>query len=349
MAIDREIRIDWCRRGGRLALLAGSLALAACAPDDGYHRHVGETMGTEYAVTWAGGARCTADVWHLMEAELLSVNAQMSTWLPGSELSRFNRGPADRWVPVSEQLAAVVAAALELSRLSGGAFDVTVGPLVNLWGFGPAERVGLPTPAEIERAQARVGYGLLEVRLSPPALRKRIPDLYVDLSAIAKGHGVDRLASVLDSRGCRDYLVDIGGEIRVGGMSPAGAAWKVGVETPEPHGRDLVQPVLVVSDQAVATSGEYRNYRLVGDTRTSHTIDPRTGRPVVHDMASVTVVAASAILADGLATAINVLGPVNGLKWAEERQIAALALIRTDDGYKHRYTDSLGYQWRGQG
>ena len=298
-------------------------------------------MGTRYAVSWSGGEQCTRDLAQLVEAELHSVNAQMSTWLPDSELSRFNRGPAGQWVSVSADLAAVVDVALHLSRLSDGAFDVTVGPLVNLWGFGAEERSDLPTAAAIEQAAARVGHAMLEVRLSPPGLRKRIPDLHVDLSAIAKGHAVDRLAELLESHGCGNYLVDIGGELRVRGANPEGTSWRVGVETPESGKQVSVQHLLTLSDDAVATSGDYRNFRQVGETRLSHTIDPRSGWPVVHAMASVTVVADNATLADGLATLIYVLGPGDGLQWAAARQVAALALVRSDGGYDHRYTDSM--------
>ncbi len=327
----------WWRR----LLLAGSVALAACAPAEEFNRAAGRTMGTEYLATWSGGTQCTAALSQPLAAELQSVNRQMSTYLPDSELMRFNRGPAHRWTPVSQELAGVVTLALELSRLSGGAFDVTVGPLVNLWGFGAEQRGGLPTAGEVERARHRVGHGLLEVRRAPSALRKRRADLYVDLSAIAKGHGVDRLAGVLEKHGCGNYLVDIGGEVRVRGLSPAGGRWRIGIETPEAGGAGGVERVLLLSEGAVATSGDYRNFRLVEGTRLGHTIDPRTGRPVAHGMASVTVVADSAALADGLATLINVLGPDDGLQFANDRRLAALALIRRQGVLEQRYTDAM--------
>ena len=327
------------RQHRRLLLLAIAV-LAACAPPADFHRAEGATMGTRYRALWSGGAGCDATLSTVLEAELHRVEAQMSTWLPDSELSRFNAAPAGGWVPVSAPLAEVVALALELARRSGGAFDVTVGPLVNLWGFGPERRTAAPTASEIQRAGARVGSALLDLRRSPPAMRKRVDGLTLDLSAIAKGHAVDRLAALLVERGCSDYLVDIGGDLRVLGANADGAAWRIGVESPEARGSGVEQ-VLALSDGALATSGDYRNVRTIGGRRFGHTIDPRTGRPVDHQLASVTVWAESAALADALATAINVLGPDDGLVFAEQHAIAAMALVYRERGYERRYTGRM--------
>ncbi|MFU8817329.1 MAG: FAD:protein FMN transferase, partial [Pseudomonadales bacterium] len=190
-----------------LVVLAFAAVLAGCGDGADYRRYSGSTMGTYYEVT----ARCPLDVSADIEEELLQVNAEMSTYLPDSALSRFNRAPIGEWFAVPETLVEVVAAAETLSRESAGAFDVTVGPLVNLWGFGPPKVDRPPTAAEVEDALARVGYTHLEVRWQPPALRKQA-DLYVDLSGIAKGHGVDRVVSRLRQQGCESMLVDIGGD-----------------------------------------------------------------------------------------------------------------------------------------
>ena len=326
-----------CGRGLRLAAIVALALIAACGPAREYHRIAGETMGTEYAVTLSGGSACTAEVSNQIEMELRAVNAQMSTWRPDSEISRFNAAPAGKWMPVSAELAGLVALAQELARESGGAFDVTVSPLVDLWGFGVRARSGLPAAEEIADAATRVGFRYLEARPSPPALRKERAGLEVDLSAIAKGHGVDRLAALLDGRGCTDYLVEIGGEVRVRGMNPLGAAWRIAVDVPG----SSAGPVLRLTEGALATSGDYRNFRTVGDTRYSHTIDPRTGRPVAHEMMSVTVMADTAALADGLATLINVLGPADGLAFARRRGIAALALVRHEGKLDRRYTEAM--------
>ncbi len=322
----------------RLIALAALSALPGCGPDMAFFRLAGTTMGTAYAVDAAGGRDCSPALSHLVEAELKSVDAQMSTWRTDSELSRFNAAPAGTPVPVSAELAHVVSVAQELARQSDGAFDVTVGPLVDLWGFGVRDRQGVPSDEEIAAAVRAVGFRSLEVAREPPALRKWVDGLRIDLSAIAKGHGVDRLATLFDSAGCTDYLIDIGGEVRVRGRNPERVPWRIGVEIPG-EGRSGL--VLGLSDAAVATSGDYRNFRLVDGALFSHTIDPRTGRPVAHDMASVTVLADTATRADGLATLINVLGPEDGLAFAERRGLAVLALVRREGGLDRRYTAAM--------
>ncbi|MCB1686556.1 MAG: FAD:protein FMN transferase, partial [Pseudomonadales bacterium] len=197
-----------------------------------------------------------------------------------------------------------------------------------------------PGPDAVAAARRQVGYRFLSVRPDPPALRKD-RSLYVDLSAIAKGHGVDRLTGLLDRSGCTDYLVDVGGELRVLGSNPGGTAWRIGVETPEAGQWGGVQKVLVLHDRAVATSGDYRNFVEFDQHRFSHTIDPRTGAPVVHGLASVTVIHASAMMADAYATALNVLGPVEALAFAEARALAVYLLIHTQGGFEARYTQPM--------
>lgn len=309
--------------------------LAGCA-DGGFERYSGETMGTYYRVT----ADCPGDVASVIEAELLAVNAEMSTYLADSELSRFNAGPVDVWIPVSPALVQVVDASLSLSRMSEGAFDVTVGPLVNLWGFGPEARQGVPNAAAIAAAQARVGYAALGIQVGPPALRKS-KDVYVDLSAIAKGHGVDRVVHRLRQSGCGDLLVDIGGEVRTRGYNPDGNPWRIGVEVPDPARTGAVQRVVRVADAALATSGDYRNFFDADGRRYSHTIDPKTGAPVTHRLASVTVVHESTMWADGYATLIDVLGPDAGLEFATRHDLAVMLIVRTDAGFEERYTPAF--------
>ncbi len=366
--VDRHVGC-WPNPGtlvGYALLLVGLLALAACAPGARYHRFGGQTMGTDYVVTLCGGNTCNPTLSQAAEAELQRVNTQMSTWQPGSEISRFNAAPAGEWLAISEEVAEIVFLSQKLARLSEGAFDITVGPLVDLWGFGSVAQRAVPTEAAIAVAASRVGHGGLQARRNPPALRKRVEGLRLDLSAIAKGHAVDRLAALLDNAGCTDYLIDIGGEVRVRGTNPKGEAWRVGIEAPTKDGatlarrmkpidparwlgtgtrlgepdRDIVR-ILRLTDVAVATSGDYRNLRRIGEATFSHTIDPRTGRPLAHRMASVTVIAETAALADGLATLINVLGPDNGLDFANRTGVAALALVRGDERFEERYTEAM--------
>ncbi len=341
----RPAKGSWARpaRGLRRLPLAALVAVLSVGTGCGgpeYRRYDGATMGTYYRVT----ARCPEDVSALVSAELRAVNDEMSTYLPDSALSRFNRAPVGQWWDVPRPLAEVVAAAARLSRESAGAFDVTVGPLVNLWGFGPPDPAAtrdLPGEQALARARQRVGFEKLEVRLEPPALRKTA-DLYVDLSAIAKGHGVDRVAERLLGVGCSDLLVDVGGEVRGVGRSPSGRTWRVGVETPDPGQLGGIERVVLLDDVAAATSGDYRNYVEVDGRRYSHTIDPRTGRPVDHRLASVTVLHASAMWADGYATALDVLGPEAGFDLAERLGLPALFIVRGDGSFHARYTDAFG-------
>lgn len=309
----------------------------------------GPTMGTTFNVVLAGerfDMDALAQLQTSIDAELQAVNAEMSTYLKDSELSRFNDGPARTDFAASPHLIEVVALAKQVTQQSGGAFDVTVGPLVDAWGFGPGDQTPrLLSDAEIEQLRAVVGDDKLELDRASGQLRKSVAGLRVDLSAIAKGHGCDRVSAVLEAAGWTNYMVEIGGEVWARGSSPSGEPWKVGIERPtnDAAGSRTVQAVVRVRDAAVATSGDYRNYWEHEGVRYSHTIDPRTGRPITHTLASVTVIhPESAALADAWATALNVLGPAEGLALAERLGLAAYFLVRTDDGYETRETSAFG-------
>lgn len=307
-----------------------ALAATACAPAPEPLGFEGLTMGTAYSVRLSAlpPELALAEVAALVDAELAAVNRAMSTYDPQSELSVFNARNTTDWTPVGSALAEVVAKAQRIAALTGGAFDVTAGPLVDLWGFGPGRGDGNAPDAEaIAAVRERVGYAMLEVRTEPPALRKARGDLAVDLSAIAKGYGVDRVATRLDRLGITAYLVEIGGELRTRGRRPDGRAWQVGVERPDSNGRAAGQ-VLPLTDGALATSGDYRNFFTDAGRRYSHIIDPRTGATAQHDLASVTVLADDCMTADGWATALSVLGPERGLDLARELGLAALFVLR---------------------
>jgi thiamine biosynthesis lipoprotein len=291
-------------------------------------------MGTTWAVRVVADEDASARLRERVEAELDLVDGLMSTWRPDSELSRLNRFEGPGAFPVSPPTLEVLDLAARVSELSGGAFDVTVGPLVDAWGFGPpGERPEDPGAAELEHLRARVGWRLVELLPEETAVRKARPDVRVDLSAIAKGHAVDRISRALASAGLTDHLVEIGGEVRTSGRGPGGRAWRVGVERPS-GGRRIVQSVVQLGDGSLATSGDYRRFREVGGRRLAHALDPRTGRPVEHALASVSVADSTCAVADAWATALLVLGPAEGPRRAEALGLAALFLVREGEGLR---------------
>ena len=259
-----------------------------------------------------------------VHAAITEVDRQMSTWKPDSDLSHFNRHAVGEWFAVPHDLAFVVAAGLKVSRSSQGAFDMTLGEAVNAWGFGPTE-AGTPVSGPPE-----ANYSHLEVLIDPPRLRKAA-EMYVDLSGIAKGFGVDKIAGLLAERGITAYLVAIDGEVRACGRKPDGRPWTVGLDEPTAGSRG-VWDVWEPRDCALATSGEYRRFRVLKDRVVSHTIDAGTGAPVDNAIASVTVCDASCMIADAWATALTVMGPEKGVMIAQAHHIPALFLIRNAEG-----------------
>ncbi len=270
-----------------------------------------------------------------VQEALDAVDARMSTHRPDSELSRINARATTEWIPISEPLYRVLETAQAVSRLTAGAFDVTVAPLVDLWGFGPTGTPHVPAPEALRAALQRVGYEKLELRADPPALRKRVPTLHIDLSGIAKGLAVDRAAEVLEALGITNYLVEAGGELRGRGHNAQGVPWQIAIERPEPGAR-VPYALFALRDRASATSGDYRNYFERDGRRYSHAIDPSTGRPVAQDLASVTVLDAHCMRADALATGLFVLGPERGYRLARDRGIPAYFIMAGKNGLRHR-------------
>lgn len=331
-------------------LLAPALLLAGCARESGPEvlRLQGGTMGTTWHVTAHPAPAAGADIGERIEAELDAINQSMSTYLADSEISRFNALPPGQSMVVSEPFAEVLEAALEIGALSDGAYDVTVGPLVDLWGFG-ARDAPEATPDEAAIAQAlaltgqqRLGWDAQERRLSKPlALR-------LDFSSIAKGYAVDRLARLLEQRGVSDYLVEIGGEVRVAGSSPRGDAWRIAIERPDLGARAVAEG-LALTAASVATSGDYRNFLMLDGQRYAHIIDPRSGRPVTHELVSVTVVHPQCMVADGLATALTVLGPEQALALAEREGLAVYLISRAGEALETHFSSTFArYLERGQ-
>lgn len=307
----------------------------------------GPTMGTYYAVKVARPP-AGLDAKSLqagIESVLKETVAEISTYDAQSELSRLNTNPETGWLPISQHLFAMLTEGQAIGRLSGGSFDITVGPLVNLWGFGPQTRpAAVPSAESIKAALERVGYDKLELRSDPPSIRRHRGDLYIDLSAMGEGEGADRMAAWLETQGVTDYMAAVAGTMRVRGKNAKGLPWGIAIEVPDPEQR-AVQRILPVTDSAVSTSGDYRNFFKSGGKRYSHHIDPRTGAPVAQDLASVTVVLPggtdSARRADGLATALMVMGAERGRALAEAEAIAAYFILREDDGFRELNTTAF--------
>ena len=295
----------------------------------------GATMGTHYHITVVERAELATNQRELQQAidqQLALINEQMSTYRDDSELSQLNAAPVDQWVDVSANLFDVLVMSLELGWLSNGAFDITVGPLVNLWGFGPggeSGKVEVPSAARIAEQLALTGFQAIEFNLANSDIRKRRA-VTLDLSAIAKGYAVDKVAELLIYAGYTDFMVEIGGELRLQGNSPRGTPWRIAIERPEAATLGRAHAAVSISNAGMATSGDYRNYFELDGKRYSHTIDPTTGYPIDHALASVTVIADSAAYADGLATAINVMGPELGMQLADQQGVAVYMIVKTE-------------------
>ena len=317
-----------------LVAFASLIVLAGCEkPAEQIHLS-GPTMGTSYNIKYLSqeGIPTPADLQLEVDRLLEEVNDQMSTYRKDSELSRFNQSESLEAFEVSPQTAIVVKEAIRLNGLTLGALDVTVGPLVNLWGFGPEARPEV-VPSDEELAARRAQIGIEHLTVSGNTLQKDIPALYVDLSTIAKGWGVDVLAEYIQSQGIENYMVEVGGEMRLKGVNREGVRWRIAIEKPSVEER-AIQDIIEPGDMAIATSGDYRNYFEREGVRYSHIINPETGKPISHKVVSVTVIDESSMTADGLATGLMVLGEEQGMKVAEQHNIPVFMIVKTDDGFK---------------
>lgn len=295
----------------------------------------GNTMGTTWLVkVVAPSQQALAPITQSAVQDILSgVDDAMSTWKPQSEISRFNRHASEELFPLSAPTLEVLTIAQEVARQSQGAFDITVDPLVELWGFNTAAKDDgswrAPTPEAIEQTRGKVGYQHLHIEAA--GARKTVPQLEVDLSAIAKGYAVDLVARWLEQQGIQRYMVEVGGEVRVLGQNANQMPWRIGIEQPQSNG-DGLYAVVELTRGALATSGTYRNFVESEGRHLSHMIDPRTGQPVEHPGVSVSVQHDSCALADAWATALLVLGPQEGYAAALHNEVGALFIARGDDG-----------------
>ena len=304
-------------------------------------------MGTTYHVTLVSSPGRSGDgLQEAIDRRLDEVNRQLSTWLEDSEISRFNRfGKIGEAFPVSDDFLRVMTAAAEVHALSDGAWDGTVSPLVALWGFGPeGPALSEPSPERIAAALAGVGFEKIDIR-PQGVLVKHDPAVTLDLSSIAKGYGVDAVGEVLRERGLDDFLVEIGGEVLASGSRRDGGPWRVGINRPDPAaGPREIYAVVPLSDQALATSGDYRSYVMKDGRRRSHVIDPRTGQPVTNGVVSASVLAPTCTMADGLATAVMVMGPAAGLALVERLAgVEALMVVARPGGFLEEHPSS-GFQ-----
>lgn len=335
---------------GVVVLLGLSAYRLLFAPPPGpYLAFSGTSMGTTWQVKVASselGPNAMREVGAEIEKALSSVVDRMSTWEPDSELSRFNASDSTHPVPISKSTLEVLQIAEAVSQRSDSAFDVTVGPLVEAWGFGTADAPHhLPSQQELTSLQANTGHGLLVLDPAAVTLQKMKPAVQVDVSAIAKGYAVDRIAEALEGIGYFNYLVEVGGEMRARGRRLDGRVWRVAIEEPT-DGVQQIHRVLQLEDMSLATSGDYRNFYERDGRRISHTLDPRTAQPVDHGLASVSVLHASATWADAWATALNVLGPDAGLALARREGLAAYFILRTGtDQFDVRATPPFERYW----
>ncbi|MEM1050321.1 MAG: FAD:protein FMN transferase [Pseudomonadota bacterium] len=327
----------------RLLLLGLVVILTACKADTAKLEFSGETMGTTYSIVALDPTATLEeeDVKAAIERTLSEVNAKMSNWDPNSEISRFNAAESTEPVEISPELATVMEAADAVHEASLGQFDVTLGPLIELWGFGArTPESPIPSDASITAALDSVGQSkVLTLTKDPATLSKKRSDTSVYLAAIAKGHGVDEVAATLERFGIEDFMVEIGGDLYASGKNPDGQPWRIGIERPDATDR-AVEEVVALSGLGMATSGDYRNYFEEDGVRYSHIIDAVTGRPVTHKTASVTVLAESAMLADAWATALLALGQERGMAVSKRHDLAVYFIVRdegvTETGFSTR-------------
>jgi thiamine biosynthesis lipoprotein len=319
----------------------GTAALVACQPSSRSREarvHItGETMGSTWNVKLDATGQSADALGEAVRAALQSVDERMSLYRPESELSAFNAAPSGVPVPVSPELFAVLDAALQVSAWSGGAFDVTVAPAVETWGFGIRKGRRVPSEKEVAERRALVDWRALQLDPVHRTATKRVAGLQVDLNGIAKGYGVDVATRTLDALGVAHYMVEVGGEVRTRGMNASREPWQIGIEEPDANPQ-RARHVVPLSGRALATSGDYRIYFEQDGRRYSHEIDPATVAPIAHRLCSVSVVADDCMRADALATALIVLGPDRAYSLAEAGGIAAQFIERVAPG---RFVDRM--------
>ena len=317
------------KNSGRCSLFLFVLLIAACQPHAQNKKQVvfaGPIMGTQYRITAVLNPEVNVlELEKSILAAMQAVNQSMSNYIDDSELNQLNQAPSGRAIQLSAGLAEVLNMALSISALSEGAFDITLAPVIDLWGFGPNGSITQkPTAQTIDSLKDSIGYRHIE--LEEQVLRKKTDNLSIDLSAIAKGYAVDQVVIAIRNHGILDYLVNIGGELKAAGVNIDREIWRVGIE--KPHILGGVQKIVSLDNNAIATSGDYRNFHLIDGQQYSHTIDPKTLSPVFHKLALVSVIHESASMADGLATAMMAMGEEHALDFANKHGLSAYFMVR---------------------
>ncbi|HBR1292210.1 TPA: FAD:protein FMN transferase ApbE [Klebsiella quasipneumoniae subsp. similipneumoniae] len=297
----------------------------------------GKTMGTFWRVSVIGVDEAKAQALRAkVQAQLDADDHLLSTWKNDSALMRFNHATDTRPWPVSEAMADIVTLSLRIGAKTHGAMDITVGPLVNLWGFGPDKQpVATPDAQAIAAAKARTGLQHLQVinQSGRQFLQKDIPDLFVDLSTVGEGYAADHLARLMEQEGISRYLVSVGGALVSRGMNGEGKPWRVAIQKPTDQ-ENAVQAIVDINGHGISTSGSYRNYYELDGKRISHVIDPQTGQPITHKLVSVTVIAPTALEADGWDTGLMVLGPEKAQQVVREQGLAVYMIVKEGEGFK---------------
>lgn len=334
------------------AIIAVSMCLSitACNFDSAPKNEVkvgGKTMGTFYNITVNGDYPGGIDkLQHDAEAVLGKINKDISTFDQNSILSKFNRFNSTERFPINKDIADVVIESLIVGEELQGATDITVGPLVNVWGFGPKKREGEPSKEEIAKAKANIGLDKIHVEFGTKevTIRKDNPNIYIDLATVGEGYGADKLAELMDSRGIKNYMVSVAGAIRTRGVNSRGTDWVIALEDPT-NGYDVAKRIEIpvcTRGQAISTSGSYRNYfEDKNGVRRSHIIDPITGEPITHNTVSISVIGKTALWTDAVDTGLMVWGYEKALTYANEHNIPIYAIEKTKDGYKAHYSRAM--------
>jgi thiamine biosynthesis lipoprotein len=333
LAVNRRLTV-W--------LLGALLALGGCASDEPAVSLSGGVFGTTWSLVYVPPEDAPApdEVEAALVAAFNVINRQMNHYDADSTISEFNRMPPEQTLEVGWDFAYLLTEAMRIGEQTDGAYDVTVSPVINLWGFGPEGPTNVPAESEIATALARVGSDKLDWSSTERMLAKRVDGVSLDFSSIAKGYGVDLGADALDALGLKRYMLEIGGEVRLRGLSPRGDRWRIAIERPDSAPRE-VQAAISATDIGIATSGDYRNYFERDGQRFSHLIDPRTGRPIVHDLVSVTVLHPSTAIADAWATALIVLGYEDARAITEQLAWPVYFVRRAGDDLRVEWTPAM--------